>query len=286
MKNASKNSANGVKYFLNQFELKKVAVIIPFYKKEISNYEQIALQQCEKILFNHDKIAIKPVDFELPDDSKIINFSATISFSNDFFKNISGYNQLMLSAEFYKAFLHYEYILIYQMDCFVFHDQLNYWCNQNWDYIGAPWIKKTYHKNAIELQFLKIKQKFNALFYHEDNNVPNQQQLNDQVGNGGFSLRRVRKFYDLCLIMEPVIAHYLSAKGNLHNEDVFWSIEVNKEKRILNIPNCKTALKFAFEVPPVKIQFLKGKDLPFGCHDWDRYADYWRGIFKKLGYNI
>jgi len=266
--------------------LKKVAVIIPFYKNEISEYENISLQQCQKVLFNHDIIAVKPANFELPVFTKFINFSKAVSFDPGFFKSIAGYNELMLSAEFYESFLDYEYILIYQMDCFVFKDELFYWCNQNWDYIGAPWIRKTYHKNPIQLQFTLIKDYLNTKFNRSDNMEPNQHQLNNQVGNGGFSLRRVQKLYDLCLLMQPVIKHYLSAKDNLHNEDVFWSIEVNRERRILNIPDCKTALKFAMEVPAIKINYLKDEDLPFGCHDWDRYADYWKPIFKQFGYEI
>lgn len=266
--------------------MKKVAIVIPFYQKRISNYEQIALQQCEKILANYDKIAIKPKDFNLPDEAKFLTFHKLLNFNNDYFKSISGYNRLMLSSEFYQAFLDYEYILIYQMDCFVFTDQLNFWCEQNWDYIGAPWIKKTYHKNLIEIQLSKLKQTINSRFNREDNEKPNQYQLINQVGNGGFSLRRVDKFYNICLMMKPVIERYISETGNLYNEDVFWSIEVNREKRILNIPNIQTAIKFAVEVPPTKLRVLKDEDLPFGCHDWDRYLDYWKPIFIKFGYNI
>lgn len=266
--------------------MKKVAVVIPFYQKNISDYERISLQQCEKILVNYDKIAIKPENFELPEESKLINISKTITFSNHYFKNIAGYNQLMLSAEFYGAFCDYEYILIYQMDCFVFYDKLQFWCNQNWDYIGAPWIKKTYHKNALQIQISKIKQKFTTHFSRADHNFPNQYQLNNQVGNGGFSLRKVDKFFNLCILMQPTIKKYLSKKGNLYNEDVFWSIEVNREKRVLNIPICTTALKFAVEVPPIKASLLNQSNLPFGCHDWDNYTDYWQIIFKKLGYSI
>ena len=266
--------------------MKKVAVVIPFYKDQISAYEEIALKQCEKILADHPKIAIKPVNFDLPDVAKEVNFQNTISFDHRYFKSISGYNRLMLSAEFYKAFLDYEYILIYQMDCFVFSDQLHFWCSQNWDYIGAPWIKKTYHKSPFELQLLNLKQGIASRFNFADNNIPNQYQLDNQVGNGGFSLRCVRKFHDLSILMKPLIDHYLSSEGNLYNEDVFWSLEVNRESRVLNIPNSETALKFAVEVPSIKIEHLKTEDLPFGCHDWDRYADYWQPVFQKLGYNI
>ncbi len=266
--------------------MKKVAVIIPFYRDSISAHEKIALQQCERVLSAYPRIAIKPYSLTLPADANSVSFAEVVSFDDRYFKGLEGYNRLMLSAEFYNRFIDYEYVLIYQMDCFVFKDELNYWCTQDYDYIGAPWIKKMYHKTAIERAFLKLKKYFNDRFNRQDNEVPNKYQFENQVGNGGFSLRRVKKFYDVCVIMQPVIDAYLSKKTHWYNEDVFWSIEVNRQQNVLNIPSCQTALKFAFEVPPVKNQLLNEQNLPFGCHDWDKYADYWRPIFSRYHFDI
>ena len=91
----------------------------------------------------------------------------------------------MLSNFFYSAFREYDYMLLYQLDAFVFKNELLYWCNKNYDYIGAPWIasKQTLLKK-IELQFKsKRKQKRAEIFF--------------KVGNGGFSLRRIQKFFDI-----------------------------------------------------------------------------------------
>lgn len=266
--------------------LKKVAIIIPFYQSTISDYEKIALQQCEKVLSAYPKIAIKPTSFTLPAEASTVNFSAIVSFDDHYFKGLAGYNQLMLSAQFYKQFLDYEYVLIYQMDAFIFKDELTYWCNQNWDYIGAPWIRKTYHKSFAGLLILKVKQYFSNRFNSQNNDVPNKYQFENKVGNGGFSLRKVKKFYDLCIMMSPVIDFYLSQKINQYNEDVFWSIEVNRQKRVLNIPSYQIGLKFAFEVPPVKAHAINEQNLPFGCHDWDHYTDFWRPIFNRYNYKI
>ncbi len=266
--------------------LKKAAVIIPFYRDTISGYEKIALQQCERILSKHPIIAIKPNSLTLPDAALAISFSAIVSFDDSYFKGLAGYNRLMLSSEFYHQFMEYEYVLIYQMDCFVFKDELAWWCEQGLDYIGAPWIQKTYHKNFAELFILKIRKYFSSRFNSQNNDAPNKYQFENQVGNGGFSLRKVKKFYDLCIILKPVIDQYLLQTSNLYNEDVFWSIEVNRQKRVLNIPSCQTGLRFAFEVPPVKANKLNEQNLPFGCHDWDKYADFWRPIFKHYNYTI
>ena len=266
--------------------MNKVAVIIPFYRDIITAYEKIALQQCELVLSGHSKIAIKPLGISLPEEARLVNFAGIENFEDDYFDGIAGYNRLMLSAEFYHRFLQYEYVLIYQMDAFVFKDELLYWCDQNFDYIGPPWIKKTYHKNLLGHAFKKIKQKLYARFNFYDNAVPNQYQFDNKVGNGGFSLRKVKKFYDLCLAMKPVIEFYIAQNTANYNEDVFWSIEVNREKRILNIADLETGLRFAFEVPPKKVSYYNKDNLPFGCHDWDKYLDFWRPILSFYGYKL
>lgn len=266
--------------------MKQVVIIIPIYKSSVSQYELIALQQCEKILSNYPKIIIKPKDLPVPEYLKHLTFLNTVSFDNRYFDGTSGYNKLMLSEEFYGHFLAYKFMLIYQLDCFVFSDKLSYWCNQNWDYIGAPWISKTYNKNWIEIKYKKIIEYFKQRINTLDNGLPNQYQFNNRVGNGGLSLRKVKKMYDLCIILKPLALFYLSQKSNLFNEDIFWSIEVNRNATVINIPHCNEALNFAFEVPPVKAAALNQNNLPFGCHDWDKYEEYWKPIFINLGYIV
>lgn len=44
----------------------------------------------------------------------------------------------MLSVNFYRSFKEYEFMLIYQLDSYVFRDELLDWCEKDYDYIGAP----------------------------------------------------------------------------------------------------------------------------------------------------
>ncbi|MES2278319.1 MAG: DUF5672 family protein [Bacteroidota bacterium] len=262
--------------------MKQVAVIIPFYKDSLSAYEQIALQQCARILSVYPVIAVKPQSLTLPTEANIINFAQVESFDDSYFKGLAGYNRLMLSAEFYARFADYEYVLIYQMDAFIFKDELSYWCSQGFDYIGPPWIIKTYHKGMAARALINVQRFFAKSFTANTGKF----RFENMVGNGGFSLRRVKKFHDLCISMKTVIDHYLSQTGNIYNEDVFWSIEPNKYQEQLNIPGWHTALRFGFEVPLKSAANADAEHLPFGCHDWDRYADFWRPIFKRYGYDI
>lgn len=60
----------------------------------------------------------------------------------------------MLSAEFYDRFAAYEYVLIYQLDAFVFADRLAEFCQMGYDYIGAPVRRLTPLWHAIGLASL------------------------------------------------------------------------------------------------------------------------------------
>ena len=266
---------------------KQVAIVIPFYKESITAYEEIALQQCKTILFGYPVIAVKPQSLTLPPKASLINYAQVISFDERYFAGIAGYNSLMLSQDFYAHFLEYEYILIYQPDAFVFSDQLNYWCNQDFDYIGAPWIRKSGEGGILKQTTLKIQHWLSVNFNLKKGGLPNKYQFENKVGNGGFSLRRVRKFYNICSAMKSQITYYLQHTGtHQYNEDAFWSVEVNRKEKVLNIPSWQTGLNFAFETYPQRAYELSNNHLPFGCHDWDRYIEFWRPVFKTYGYQI
>lgn len=263
----------------------KAVIVIPFYKNNLTAFEQIALQQCFKVLGGHPIAAIKPGKLVLPVEAAACPFLTTVNFADDYFKNVQGYNRLMLDPVFYKEFLGYEYILIYQLDAFVFKDELNYWCSQGLDYIGAPWIR------AVDYGFFKsIKRKIQYLIHTrfdiQKNGLPSPKQFEYKVGNGGFSLRKTRKFYELCIKYKDKIRYYNNLEHHLYNEDTFWSIEVNRERRNLNIPGYKKALRFSIEFHPERAFIINKGQLPFGCHAWDLNIDFWKPIFEEYGYVI
>lgn len=265
---------------------KKVAIIIPFYREQLTPFERIALMQCEKVLSAYSKIAIKPTGLTLPKEVSALSHFSTIDFDAAYFKNVWGYNRLMLSEAFYNRFSEYEYILIHQLDAFVFKDELDYWCDQNFDYIGAPWLRAKPHSNKFSTYWHQFK---NAWYIRNNTNKdgsPRNEQLEDRVGNGGFSLRRIAIFTECCVKFKPLIEKYQAAEGSWFHEDIFWSIELNRKKRILKIPSTKMALHFAFETNPARALQLNHNELPFGCHAWDKDLDFWKPVFKDQGYDI
>jgi len=265
---------------------KKAVVIIPFYKESLSLFDGIALQQCFKVLSAYDIIAIKPESLILPETVTQYKFAGIVSFGDKYFESVEAYNQLMLSEIFYGEFLDYEFMLIYQLDAFAFRDELTYWCDQGFDYIGAPWIRKKEYPTLIKRWFAKARQQFYRRYNVKKHGYASKKQFDDAVGNGGFSLRRVKLFYDLCISNKAKIEEYNKHYTIKFNEDAFWAIELNRKENVLKIPGYREAIKFAIELYPERGLKMNNGNLPFGCHAWDLSVDFWRPVFKELGYDI
>jgi len=256
----------------------EVTVGIPIYSNTASALELFSFIQCCKILgqYPFSIITFKELDIKLYTDKlKEYNVSYQIKyFDCFFFKNVNGYNQLMVRPGFYAAFSAYKYLLIYQLDAFVFSDQLSGWCAKGYDYIGAPWlnvkwINKREINNKLPL-FARLPFLFKLL-----------KGKDGLVGNGGFSLRKVASHIKFAKA-------YGSVFPSLNfNEDLFWGKYVAANEKDFKIPLLKEATLFSIENDPAAgFEMLQNK-FPFGCHAWYKNEiKFWRQIFAEAGFEI
>ena len=255
-----------------------VKIIIPIYKKHFGELEEKSFLQCIKVLKNYEIVLVQPEEL---DSSYIINDYKNIkveTFSKNYFASIEGYNELLLSASFYERFMDAEYILIYQLDAFVFKDELTEWCKKGYDYIGAPWIAT--EKNSIGSRFFNwIARKFRSKKKNE------REQTFFKVGNGGFSLRKVASHFAIAQKNEKFILDVLNAKEkkNYAIEDVFWSLKAPEFDVNFKIPDYKEAVKFAIDRKPKIALALNNNQMPFGCHGINKpkVIDFWKPILAK-----
>jgi len=261
-------------------------IIVPLYKTDLNSFEHISLEQCFKLLGKHHIIAIKPYHLDITSLQTLYPFNEVVSFDDHYFKNINGYNTLMLSNIFYERFLSHQYMLIYQTDAFVFKDDFEKWCSAGFDYIGAPWLRLLKNNTALNKKMVTLKSYFYTRFNIKQNGLPKTKQLYNKVGNGGFSLRNIQKFHELSIINREIAAHYIALNNPAFNEDLFWSIEVNRAKRNLHIPNYKTAVNFSIETFPEEAFKLTNNQLPFGCHAWEKELPFWKNKIVKFGYEL
>lgn len=255
-----------------------VKVLIPIYKTFFGELEEKSFLQCIKVLKDYKIVLVQP---EGLDSGYIINNFKDItveSFSKKYFENIEGYNELLLSAEFYGRFVNSEFILIYQLDAFVFKDELKEWCNKGYDYIGAPWIA-TLKTSFLDKFFNSMARKFRS------KNKNEREQTFYKVGNGGFSLRKTASHYAITKDYESYILNFLHAKEKeiYAIEDVFWSLKVPEMVDDFKIPDYKEALGFAIDRKPKLALSLNNNELPFGCHGINKpkVIDFWKPIINK-----
>lgn len=266
------------------------AVLIPLYKQTMTISEEFSFKNTLSVMSKRDLYVICPKRLgnyiSTFKKEKQLSFKV-VYFSDRFFSDINGYNHLLTSIDFYKRFDSYDYILIVQTDGLVFSDQLKQWCNRNYSYIGAPWLRGL-TRPSLPLTFLG-------------------------VGNGGFSLRKVSDFLMILSSPEylpPVngkiplrLSELLNLSGFIRkslkfshsfppirlvpNEDVFWGIVVPARCKMFKVPTPEEAISFAFEAAPEYLFKLNKYQLPFGCHAWERYnLQFWRNTLKKIDFEL
>lgn len=223
-----------------------VVIVIPIYKENVSSTEYLSLKQAQTILKDY------PLCFICPEGLSTSFYEATcpnatfLRFEKNYFENTVGYSKLLLSASFYHQFLPYDYLLIYQLDAYVFKDELMDWCKKGYDYIGAPWIERpplVNGKPKVDIQDWFI----------------------GRVGNGGLSLRKVQSHYRNTRFFKPILRFFEK------NEDMFWGLFLYWLNPFFKRPNWREALYFAFEMNPRKAYELTEQTLPFGVHAWEKY---------------
>ena len=231
----------------------KVAVVIPTYKEELNPLEKISLDRCRKVLGRYPLIFVAPAGKNF---SYVAPADKVIGFPPQFFQSVAAYSRLLMSPQFYDAFREYEYILIYQLDAFVFYDALEYFCSLGYDYIGAPWPR---------------------MYMRKPYSCSN-------VGNGGFSLRNVKAHYELLCKRGDLLQYWIEKQ---FPEDTFFSHCGKRGDCNFNVAPVNVASKFSAEFNPPRVVRKNGGKIPFGCHAWHGYnSDFYVPIFAQSGYDL
>jgi hypothetical protein len=284
--------------------MKKI-IIIPVYKATPDKFESKSFSQCLNILFRHPICIVthRELDTTFYIDllkKKQVTYSIEF-FDKSSFENIAAYNRLMKSIRFYERFRRFDYMLIYQLDAYVFNDELDYWCKKDFYYIGAPWFD--FYGSQIGEAIVG-------------------------VGNGGFSLRKIKTFISILenfkylnvldkyksrhilkfllmffiLFLRDITAAFFADPEKSINfssqEDGFWYSRGEQIKNLKTARNLfvrflmlfffrkfkvadpMSAVQFSFETKPELLFKMNSQMLPFGCHAWQ--TNSYDTFYKKI----
>ena len=253
-----------------------VAVVVPVYREVLSPDEGYAIRHLRRHLGHYDCYQVSPQSLEFTIDGLKIR-----EFEDPWFRGVDSYSQLLLSKPFYEGFADYDYVLIYQLDCLVFRDDLQSWCKQGFDYIGAPVFRV---KGDPESGFsgacnggLSLRKVKSFLAVLESRRYASEKAsfLSDVFHQPFVEVRplpwfrRWKKRVEVARAVRQGVKAY--AAGYSVNEDHFWSGRASYFYPAFRLPPPEVALGFAFEAAPRYCFEQNGRKLPFGAHAWAKY---------------
>ncbi len=233
-----------------------VKILVPIYQTDLNEYEWFSLRHNLQVLAHWPVVFVRPRSVDI--SPVLSHFPGTTqeAFDDKYFADIAGYNRLMLSADFYRRFQDVDYILVCQLDAYIFEDQLEQWCRCGYDYVGAPWTVPMHFRLPLLKQWRQ--------WFHSKCRT----EKDYKVGNGGLSLRKVASHLRVTQQLHDAIEEHLAKPRHWANEDLFLSLEVNKHGALFSYPTYEQALQFSFDRYPAVCYRDNGRCLPFACHGW------------------
>lgn len=237
-------------------ERENIAVVMPFHKPDMRPEEIVSLRCARDRLGGYPRFMAVGESLDISAFRREDPALQFVRFPDTFFANWIEYNALLRSAFFYEAFREYAFMLIYQLDCYVFRDELREWCERGYDYLGAAWPHYEHvtssRKKIARLPFIRL--------------------LMKQTAQGGFSLRRIATLREASRRQAWTLRLFRALP-----EDVYWSTLGSRLHRRFRLPDLKDAMAFAFDASPAWCYEQTGDRLPFGCHGWfGPEAAFWK----------
>lgn len=255
-------------------------IIVPVYKEKLDITEELSFKRLHKVIYENER-PFHMDDFrdwkEIPvylvcpkgmntDKYKEIYPSIQIKeFPKKYFKSISTYSQLLINYDFYKSFNEYDYMCIYQLDCYIFGKvtDITNWCNKGYDYVGGPIISE------------------NAGW----SEVNKGGKWKPVVGNGGFSLRKIKTFLEITDPKGEFREYYKVTDELLKNviyEDKYFCNDIIRFYDI-NIPDWLEASRFAIDMnADLFYNNIKINYFPVACHAWPKNIRHWKHVIEDI----
>lgn len=226
----------------------KCIIIVPVYKEHLSPDEVASFIQLRKILGeNYDVALVCPKSLEVKEYLDIWKAEKDLPlivdrYDDKNFVSWLAYGKFMTLPEIYKNYRkNYEYMLVYQLDGWVFRDELQYWCDKGYDYIGG-------------LEFDVPNMMYNRLFY-----------------NGGVSLRKISA------MLKYIKKNDDEFLRDRYWDDRYFSRNYNN---VLNTAPGYEAVLFCLDQFPSQF-YNETRKIPCFAHAWKRYNyDFWKPLIN------
>jgi hypothetical protein len=204
-------------------------------------------------------------------------------FDDRFFASTQTYSALLLGQEFYERLAGFQFILVHQLDAFIFEDRLSFWCEQGYDYIGAPWRDRAGTWRGVGNGGLSLRrtQACLSVIGSRLRDSPDEywRYVTHNVESRASAAARLPLKLLKHLGIAPDVTTFLQrfvSEGC--NEDIFWGLHAARFYPSFRVAPVEAARHFSVEHGIEDTSRLFVNRPPFGCHgDWllaclDRYV--------------
>lgn len=224
--------------------LASAALVLPIYRQRLDSGRLHAVDRAVAVLRHGDWHFVGPqsLDTEFYEQRYGV---PVVRYADSCFESVHSFNNLLLSDAFYASFERYDFMLLVHDDAYVLRDDLPVWLSSPYDYVGAPW------PNGIDVNS-KMPRRARI----------QRRPLKVYVGNGGFSLRRIRTCRALLEEFPDEAAWFRKTSSN---EDVFFSALGQMSRRFV-LPSLRVAAGFAWETEIAWLHDLCEGQIPMAAH--------------------
>lgn len=229
---------------------------VPIYKAKPSQSEACSLLQL-RILGVQNVTLVCPENLDLAAYFDLWPELQVQRYAPEHFVSVQSYNNLVINPAFYSPFTQYDYLLICQLDAFLLNNQILAFCNEGYDYYGAPW----------KIGFPQ----YRFLFNHWPIQLSGKR---FHVGNGGLSLRKI----DSTLNLLKRKANHISK--TFFMEDAFFGYWGSVDQFFHACPPL-VAARFSLEMEPDYWMKQTGV-VPMGMHGFEVWhKDFYNSLLQE-----
>ncbi len=251
-------------------------VVIPVHLGNPSAAERISIEQCGYVFKRRTIAFLCPKSLDISFYKTIIPQAIVLRVDDTWMNSLISYNKMMISDTVINLCLDFSHLLIHEPDALVIADALDHWCRQDFDYIGAPWLKEAagqpgyfspFAVGNSGLSLFRISA-VKSVLESEKRWYPNLKLVGDLASALLFDIRRTKR--GLAALGS---GGRISGAWKVHrkNCDIFWSFIVPALEPGFRIASVDQALLFSWETYPRHCYAITGGILPMGFHAWGKY---------------
>jgi hypothetical protein len=115
-------------------------IVVPVHKSVPTALEIVSLRQLGRIMAGRNIVVVSPQTIDTQTYRQWLPDAVDLKVEPHWMESVRAYNSMMISPLIYTHLQNYTHMLLHEPDAILLSDDLDAWCAEPYDYIGAPWL--------------------------------------------------------------------------------------------------------------------------------------------------